>query len=745
MISKLFRVDGMTCAACSRGVERAVAKLPGVVDVNVNLTTEKMAVRYEESKTGDADIIHAVEAAGFQAGLPDKNEKTDEIKQKKAREEKRAVRLCIIAACFTVPLLYISMGHMMGAPLPSFLAPEVNGLRFALSQLILTIPIMLCGWQFYRVGIKAIFHGNPNMDSLVAMGTLAAFLYSIYATVQIGMGQAHFWHQLYFESAGVIITLILLGKTLERISKGKTTEAIYKLMELSPKIAIVQKGDAEFEVPVETVLEGDVLVLKAGMTVPVDGEVLEGSASVDESMLTGESIPVSKEKGDPLYAGTINTNAHLLMKATKVGEETTLSRIIHLVEDAQANKAPIARLADKVSGVFVPIVFAIAVVAALIWLIAGESVTFILTIFISVLVIACPCALGLATPTAIMVATGKGAQNGIFIKSGQALEIAHKLNTIVFDKTGTITKGKPQVTDIIPAENADADQLLLAAAAAEQGSEHPLSLAVLQAAKEKELKLPKTTDFEILPGHGIRAQVGNVSVMIGNLALMQQEQVDAEALTAEAQRLSEEGKTPVFVAADGKAAGVLAIADTIKETSKQAIAKLHDLGLRTVMLTGDNPVTAKAIASQVGIDEVVAGVLPEGKSKEIDAIRARGDVVAMVGDGINDAPALSAADVGIAIGSGTDVAIESADIVLMHDDLSDVVHAIDLSKKTIRNIKQNLFWAFAYNTLGIPVAAGLLHAFGGPQLSPMLAALAMSLSSVTVVGNALRIKRMKIK
>jgi Cu+-exporting ATPase len=601
---------------------------------------------------------------------------------------------------------------------------------------------MAVGYRFYTVGFSRLFRRAPNMDSLIAIGTGAAFLYGIYAIYRIIGGDTEYAMDLYFETAGVIISLILLGRYLEAVSKGKTSETIKKLMGLSPKTAVVIHDDKEIVIPVEEVEVGDIVLVRPGERIPVDGEVIEGRTSVDESMLTGESIPVEKNPGSRIVGGSINKNGTVRFKATRVGKDTTLARIIKLVEDAQGSKAPIAKMADVISGYFVPIVITIAVIAAAAWALSGESAVFSLTIFISVLVIACPCALGLATPTAIVVGTGKGAEYGVLIKSGEALETAHKIDTIIFDKTGTITEGEPKVTDIITNGDISQDELLQFSASAEAGSEHPLGEAIVNSARDRNLELMRAESFEAIPGHGIEVIIQGKKMLLGNKKLMDDRNIRIP-LQNEADRLSEEGKTPMFVAIDGRLAGIIAVADVIKPSSGKAVEALHRMGIEIVMITGDNRRTAGAIARQVGIDRVLAEVLPQDKAEEVKKLQAEGRKVAMVGDGINDAPALVQADIGIAIGSGTDVAMESADIVLIRNDLMDVSAAIQLSKATIRNIKQNLFWAFAYNSAGIPVAAGLLHLFGGPLLNPMIAAGAMAFSSVSVVTNALRLRRFK--
>nr|WP_270282002.1 heavy metal translocating P-type ATPase [Enterococcus faecalis] len=746
MESKTFDIEGMSCASCAQTIEKAVNQLSGVQQAIVNLATEKLVVSYDDHQVTSAEIIKAVTDAGYQATEEVAAGATaDQDREKKQKHIAEMWQRFWISAVFTVPLLYIAMGHMVGLPLPDFLNPMTHATTFAMVQLILTLPVLYVGREFFTVGFKALFKGHPNMFSLVALGTSAAFVYSLYGTVMIFLGDTSFTMALYYESAGVILTLITLGKYFEAVSKGKTSDAIKKLMGLAPKTAHILRDGAEIEVPVDAVQLDDIVIVRPGDKIPVDGVIVSGSSSVDEAMLTGESLPVEKKVGDAVIGASINKNGSFQFKATKVGKETALAQIIQLVEDAQGSKAPIAQLADKISGVFVPIVIGLAVLSGLAWFFLGqESWIFALTITISVLVIACPCALGLATPTAIMVGTGKGAENGVLIKSGDALETTHKIQTIVFDKTGTITEGKPVVTDILVADSALSEaELLTLAASAEQGSEHPLGEAIVGAAKERQSPLAEGSDFSAIPGHGIRVTVNERVLLLGNIKLMKEEGIELSTFVQQADRLAEEGKTPMFVAKDGSFAGIIAVADTVKDSSQTAIARLHKMGIEAVMITGDNKRTAEAIAKQVGIDRVLSEVLPEDKALEVKKLQAEGKKVAMVGDGINDAPALAQADVGIAIGSGTDVAMESADIVLMRSDLMDVPTAVELSKATIKNIKENLFWAFAYNTLGIPVAMGVLHLFGGPLLSPMIAAAAMSFSSVSVLLNALRLKGFK--
>ena len=733
-----YRVEGMTCAVCAGRVEKVTKKIEGVQDSVVNLTTEKMSITVDDDIVTYGDIKRAVEKAGYKLVREEEKENTE----KKLSDKDKLLRRLIFSCIFTIPLLIVTMGHMVGMPLPKIIDPMVNPMNFAVFQIILTVPVMAIGYKFYLIGFKNLIKLSPNMDSLIAVGTSAAFLYSVFGMYKIATGDTSYAMHLYFEAAVTILTLITLGKYLEAISKGKTSEAIKKLMGLAPKTATIIREGNEIVIPIDEVVVGDIILVKPGEKLPVDGEVIEGSTAIDESMLTGESIPVEKIVGSNVIGASINKTGFIKYKATKVGRDTALSQIIKLVEDAQGSKAPIAKMADVISAYFVPIVIGLAIFSAIAWLIAGETPVFALTIFISVLVIACPCALGLATPTAIMVGTGKGAENGVLIKGGEALEITHKINTIVFDKTGTITEGKPVVTDIV-SRGKENNILLALAASAEKGSEHPLGEAIVRAAIEKNIELKSLENFNAIPGHGIEVVIENESILLGNLKLMKERSIDIGELRVEADRLANEGKTPMFIAINNSLEGIIAVADTVQPSSINAIKELHNMGIKVAMITGDNKKTAEAIAKQVGIDIVLSEVLPEDKANEVKKLQGKDDKVAMVGDGINDAPALAQADIGIAIGSGTDVAIESADIVLMRSDLMDVIVAIKLSKATIRNIKQNLFWAFGYNVLGIPVAMGVLHIFGGPLLNPMIAAAAMSLSSVSVLANALRLKKFK--
>lgn len=759
MKTELYNIDGMTCAACSSAVERVTRRLKGVQESDVNLTTSRMTITYDEELVTPDMIIEKVDKAGFKAEpVPAEADRAAEeetfIRQEEALNASR--KRLIAAIIFALPLLYISMGHMVPFPLPvpDIIDMHTHPLNFALAQMILTIPVLICGKKFYLVGLRALLKGNPNMDSLVAIGTGSAFLYSLVMTFRT-MNDPMAAHSLYYESAAVVVTLVMLGKYMEGRSKGKTSEAIRKLMELAPDTAIVYENGKEREVETAAVRKGDHILIKPGSRIPLDCVIVKGSSSVDESMLTGESIPVEKGEGDNLIGGSMNYNGAMEAEVIHVGGDTTLARIVKMMEDAQGRKAPISKLADRVAGVFVPAVIGIAIAASLLWLfVGGMDAPFVLTIFVAVLVIACPCALGLATPTAIMVGTGVGAGHGILIKSGEALEIGHKVDTVVLDKTGTITEGKPKVTDLLPENGWNAKELLRAAASCEQMSEHPLGEAIVAEAREKEIVLARPEEFDSVTGSGIRAVLEGREIRIGNVRMLEALAASGETEKTVSSDLSrqmekaalyaEQGKTPMFVLADGKMAGIICVADTIKESSIHAVDRLKSLGLEVYMLTGDNKKTAEYIAKKAHIDNVIAEVLPGDKAGTIAGLQSRGKTVMMVGDGVNDAPALVQADVGTAIGSGSDIALESGDIVLMKSDLMDVYRAVKLSRATIRNIKQNLFWAFFYNTLGIPVAAGLLYLFGGPLLSPMLGGFAMSLSSVCVVGNALRLRGLKL-
>lgn len=734
-----FKVEGMTCSACANRVEKVTQKIEGVESASVNFATEQLTVKLDADLASYGQIKSAVEKAGFQ--LISESD-TVQPQEKKRDEATKLLTRFIVSLIFAIPLLIISMGHMVGMPLPHIIDPMMNPLNFAMIQLVLTLPVVVAGYKFYQVGIKNLIQLSPNMDSLIAIGTLTAFFYSVFGIYKIIQGDVSYAMHLYFESAAVILTLITLGKYLEAVSKGKTSQAIKALMGLAPKTAMIERNGRELEVPIEEVVVGDIVLVRPGEKLPVDGEVVEGSTAIDESMLTGESIPVEKTVGSLVIGASLNKTGFIKYKATKVGRDTALAQIVKLVEDAQGSKAPIAKMADIISAYFVPIVIGLAILSSITWVLAGESGVFALSIFISVLVIACPCALGLATPTAIMVGTGKGAEYGVLIKGGEALETTHKLTTIVFDKTGTITEGKPKVTDIITTTLSE-EQLLRYAASAEKGSEHPLGEAIIRAATDRGYSLSELESFNAIAGHGIEVKIEGKQILLGNKKLMIEKTIDVTPLSKASDQLAYDGKTPMYMAIDGQLAGIIAVADTVKESSKKAIETLHNMGMKVAMITGDNQKTADAIARQVGIDLVLAEVLPADKANEVKKLQASGEKVGMVGDGINDAPALAQADIGIAIGSGTDVAIESADIVLMKSDLMDVSTAIKLSHATIRNIKENLFWAFAYNVLGIPIAMGVLHLFGGPLLNPMIAAAAMSLSSVSVLLNALRLRRFK--
>ncbi len=760
-MNQKFNVTGMTCSACSARVEKGVRKLAGVQMVNVNLLTNSMTVDYNESITDTDAILQAVADAGYQASLFVRGAAVPQAKTAKGsnpmEEELKEMKLrLIVSFIFWIPLMYLAMHHMLkewiGLPVPGFIkaafhGPE-NGISFAFTQLLLLLPIVYINRKFFLVGFKTLVKGAPNMDSLIAIGSTAAIAYGIFAIYRIGYGMGygdthtveHYLMDLYFESAGTILALITLGKFLESRSKGKTSEAIRKLMDLAPKTAFVIRNGKEVEIPVEEVVVDDLLLVRPGQSIPVDGIIVEGSSSVDQSAITGESIPVEKQIGDQVIAATINKTGFFKFKAQKVGNDTTLAKIIELVEEASSSKAPIAKLADKISGIFVPVVICIAVIAAVTWVLLGYSFEFALSIGIAVLVISCPCALGLATPVAIMVGTGKGAANGILIKSAEALETAHTVSTVVLDKTGTITEGEPRVTDIVTANGISEGQLLELAASMEKPSEHPLADAIVKEADKKEISLREVGDFEAISGRGILATLDGQEYIAGNLAFMQEKGIDVSVLKEASEAFAEDAKTPLFFADRHKLLGVIAVADVLKPSSREAIQLFQNMGIDVVMLTGDNRRTAEAIRRQLGIDTVIAEVLPQDKEREVRKLQESGKKVAMIGDGINDAPALVRADVGIAIGAGTDIAIESADVVLMKSDLLDAVTAIQLSKATIRNVKENLFWAFFYNVIGIPLAAGVFYSLLGWKLNPMFGAAAMSLSSVCVVSNALRLK-----
>ncbi len=755
-MNQKFSVTGMSCSACSAAVERSVGKLEGIQSVNVNLLSNSMSVDFDEAVLHKDKIIEAVIAAGYGASEYVKDGTVMKITEKVSpveKEQKEMKTRIIVSFAFLLPLLYLSMGHMFGLPLPMFIMGAENGITFAFTQLLLTLPIMYVNRKYYQIGFKTLWHRSPNMDSLIAIGSGAAILYGLFAIYRIGYGLGHgdiemvkhYMHDLYFESAGTILALITLGKYLEARSKGKTSEAIEKLLDLAPKTATVLRNEIEMEIPIDEVVAGDILVVRPGQSIPVDGVIIEGSSSVDQAALTGESIPVEKQSGDKVIAATINKSGYFKMQAQKVGDDTTLAQIIKLVEEASSSKAPISKLADRISGLFVPAVIFIAIASAMVWLLLGYSFEFALSIGIAVLVISCPCALGLATPVAIMVGTGKGAQNGILFKSAEALEVLHQIRTIVLDKTGTITEGKPKVTDVVTVEGISYEELIQIAATIEKPSEHPLSEAIVEKAKELMLSIDSVKDFQAISGRGIIAVWNGQQYIAGNDKLMRERQVDITSFEQKAQTFALEGKTPLYFARDQRLLGMIAVADVIKTSSPEAIKAFRRMGIDVVMLTGDNKQTAMAIQKELAIDHVVAEVLPQDKESEIRRLQEGGHKVAMVGDGINDAPALARADVGIAIGAGTDVAIESADVVLMKSNLQDVVTAIQLSKATLRNIKENLFWAFFYNTMGIPLAAGLFYLSLGWKLNPMFGAAAMSLSSVFVVSNALRLRFFRAK
>ena len=766
MKKETYDITGMSCAACSARIEKGISGMEGMQQCSVNLLKNSMTVSYDEAELDSGKIIHQVEDIGYGASLHQtqgskttgasgrgKNGATDAA----AEAAKQMKQRLIVSLVFTIPLFYISMGHMAGWPLPPWLLGARNHMIFAFTQFLLVLPVLIAGGHYFKNGLKNLWHRSPNMDSLIALGSGAAFVYGIYAIYKIAWGFSiedmdmveTFGMNLYFESSAMILTLITLGKFMEARAKSKTSEAITKLMDLAPKTAKVLRNGQEEEISVDDVQNGDILVVRDGDTVPVDGKITEGFASVDESAITGESLPVDKQAGDPVTGGTINRTGYFQMEATAVGEHTTLSKIIQLVDDATSSKAPIAKLADRVSSVFVPVVITIALLAAILWLLAGQSFEFALSVAISVLVISCPCALGLATPTAIMVGTGRGAAKGILIKSAEALEITHSIDTVVLDKTGTVTQGKPVVTDVIAleadgktaGENTKAyTELLQLAFSLEKMSSHPLAEAIVKKAEACSAAFQEVSDYEMIPGQGIAGTIDKARCLAGNRKLMETNRIDISVAAGLQEKLADEGKTPLYFAQGGKFLGVIAAADVVKPTSREAIARLQEMGMDVIMLTGDNARTAEAIKKQVGIKTVIADVLPQDKEEKVHRLQEQGHKVAMVGDGINDAPALARADVGIAIGAGTDVAIESADIVLMKSDLMDAASAVSLSRAVMRNIKQNLFWAFFYNAIGIPVAAGVLYPVFHILLNPMIGAAAMSFSSVSVVSNALRLR-----
>lgn len=759
-----FDVTGMTCSACSARVEKCVAKLPGTDKVTVNLLTNSMQVEYDETALSERQIIDAVVKAGYgaspkevhgagnaagmtaSAGVVRASDSANHIMEEQLAEMK--FRL-LVSFGFLIPLMYVSMGHMIGLPLPYFLSGVENAVSFALTQLLLCTPVIFVNRKYYIKGFQTLAHLAPNMDSLIAIGSSASLVYGIFAIYRMsyGLGQGNmelvhrYYHDLYFESAAMILALITVGKYLETRSKGKTSEAITKLLDLAPKTAVVERNGQETEIPVEQVQAGDIVVVRPGASVPVDGFIIEGSTSIEEAAITGESIPVHKQEGDTVIAATMNKTGFIRFKATRVGEDTTFSQIIRLVEEASASKAPIAKIADKISGIFVPVVIAIAIVTAIVWILVGATFEFALSCAISVLVISCPCALGLATPVAIMVGTGKGAENGILLKSGEALETAHNIQCVVMDKTGTITQGKPVVTNVETSRTLE--EFLAVAAGLEAKSEHPLAEAIMEFASARGAVPAAVESFRSIPGKGVEGSIGGRMYIAGNQRLMEERHISLANVQKRLETLADEGKTPMIFADDAGVLGMISVADVVKPTSREAVRQLKAMGIHVVMLTGDNRRTAEAIRRQMDIDKVIAEVLPQDKEREIAALQKEGKTVAMIGDGVNDAPALARADVGIAIGAGTDVAIESADVVLMKNDLLDVVTAIRLSKAVIRNIKQNLFWAFFYNVLGIPVAAGVYYTALGLKLNPMIGAAAMSLSSVFVVTNALRLRRFK--
>lgn len=756
MKTEKFEVTGMTCTACVAHVEKSVSKLKGIENVQVNLLTNSMTVSYNENDIDNSEIEKSVENAGYKAHLKSKNTTSNagkpESRPDYVREEQEEMKhRWWVSLAFLVPLFYVSMGHMMGLSLPAFLSGHQNAMSFGLTQFLLTIPIAFVNKKYFTVGFKSLFRGAPNMDSLIAMGSSAAIVYGVFALYMIGSGLGHsdftlvadYTHDLYFESGATILTLITLGKYLEARSKSRTSDAISRLIKLSPDTATVIRDNIETEVSVGEVKPGDLIVVKSGQRIPVDGEIVSGNGTIDESALTGESMPVFKSAGDKVMTACINNSGYFIFKATKVGNDTTLAQIISLVEEASASKAPVSRLADKISAVFVPVVIGIAILSVVVWLALGYSFVFALSIGISVLVISCPCALGLATPVAIMAGTGKGAEHGILFRSAEALENAHKTRVVVLDKTGTLTTGKPRITDIVTVGNTDETELLRLLYSLEKSSEHPLAEAIISEAEKRDLEAYQLSDFENIPGSGISGIIMDKKYRAGNIRLLQNAGIESNDIEEIAQKLAEEGKTPLYVAENNHLIGLVAVADVLKHDSAAAVKALKNMGLEVIMLTGDNRKTAEYIQQQAGVDKVIAEVLPQDKEKEIARLQSTGQKVIMVGDGINDAPALTRADVGIAIGAGTDIAIESAGVVLMRSSLNDLVTALQLSRKVMRNIKENLFWAFFYNVAGIPLAAGVFFSLLGWKLNPMFAAAAMSLSSVTVVLNALRLLRFK--
>lgn len=741
MMTEQFAVTGMTCAACSAHVEKAVSRLSGVQSAPVNLMLGSMTVTYDEKAVTEGDIIAAVKAAGYGASPASQTDQGQLRRDQDAALRRRKKHL-IWSVVFLVPLFYLSMGHMMGLPLPQVL--HTHPLLLACLQLALVIPILILNRNYFTVGFSRLVKLSPNMDSLVAVGAAAGLVYSLIEMGLLAAGQVSGMPDLYFESAGMILTLVTVGKYLEERSRGKTTGAISALLALAPESAVVRRQGQELTIPTEEIVAGDTVIVRQGGRIPVDGVITDGHAAVDESAITGESLPVEKVPGDAVTSATVTSSGYLELRATRVGGDTTLSQIIRLMEEAASSKAPISRLADRISGIFVPAVMAISLTAALLWaFVGGMDVRFCLSIAIAVLVISCPCALGLATPVAIMVGTGQAAQQGILIKSAESLELLHKVQTVVLDKTGTVTMGQPRVTDILCAPGVTEEELLCVAASAEKPSEHPLAHAIVEESQARHIPLCPVSGFRSVPGGGIHATLSGEAVLAGNAGYLAQNGVSLAAMEADAHRLAEDGKTPLFFAESGRLLGCVAVADVVKPDSAKAIAALRRMGRRVVLLTGDNQRTANVIARQIGVDQVIAQVLPQDKAKCVAQLQQQGQRVAMVGDGVNDAPALAQADVGLAIGAGTDIAIESADVVLMKSSLLDIPAAMDLSRAVLRNIKQNLFWAFFYNSIGIPVAAGVLYPALHLTLNPMLAAAAMSLSSVCVVSNALRLRGWK--